>query len=109
MRHYTIKSILRQLPNLLLERYFNSKGGFAEEAEEETGRPLFDAWGRLTGSERSQLDVELRTIFDQSCVKGVRRFWVSPHLHGLIHYCTTSRSGKTFKGISKNTPFSISN
>jgi len=76
MRHYTIKSLLRQLPNPLLERYFGGHGVLSEidfsSLKRKRVATLFDAWNQLPEAQRSQLDAELRAIFDQSCEKGFK-------------------------------------
>ena len=73
-RHYSIKSFFRQMPNALLERYFNQKGLFSgvcfSGLKETQTDELFAAWLYLPEDQRGKLDVELREIFEQSCKKG---------------------------------------
>lgn len=73
-RHYSIKSLFRQMPNALLARYFGERGFFTELdfAGMKEGMPdaLFEAWRNLLDTQRNQLEVELRQIFDMSCEKG---------------------------------------
>ena len=73
-RHYSIKSFFRQMPNALLERYFNQKGLFSgvcfSGLKETLTDELFAAWLYLPEDQRGKLDVELREIFEQSCKKG---------------------------------------
>lgn len=62
------------MPNALLERYFRSKDLFGEldfSAMKETQpEELFAAWISLPDNLRSQMDAEIREIFELSCEKG---------------------------------------
>lgn len=73
-RHYSIKSLFRQMPNALLGRYFVERGFFTELdfAGMKEGAPgaLFEAWRDLPDRQRIPLEVDLRQIFDMSCEKG---------------------------------------
>jgi len=75
-RHYTTKSLFRQMPNALLARYFERKGLFNDInfAAMKEGKPdeLFKAWLALTDAQRNPMDTEFQSIFEMSCEKGFR-------------------------------------
>lgn len=73
-RHYLTKDFFRQMPNVLLARYFQGWGLFGDldfSAMKE-GKPdaLFAAWLALPDGQRNAMDAEFRDIFDMSCEKG---------------------------------------
>jgi hypothetical protein len=75
-RHYSTKDLFRQMPNVLLARYFESHNLFSDldfTAMRET-RPdeLFARWLALPDAKRNALDAELREIHEMSCEKGFR-------------------------------------
>lgn len=75
-RHYSSKDFFRQVPNALLARYFHARSLFAEldfDAMKEA-RPdaLFERWLGLPDAQRSEMDAQLRGIFDMGCEKGFR-------------------------------------
>jgi hypothetical protein len=75
-RHYSTKDFFRQIPNALLERYFNERVLFAKldfSAMKET-KPdeLFSAWLDMGEDQRGEMDAEFRDIFEISCEKGFR-------------------------------------
>jgi hypothetical protein len=75
-RHYSSREFFRQMPNPLLERYFQARGLFGDldfSAMKET-RPdeLFAAWLSLSDGQRNEMDAEFRDIFELSCEKGFR-------------------------------------
>lgn len=75
-RHYTTKDFFRQMPNVLLARFFQERDLLMEF--DFTGMPdskpdaLFAAWFELPEYLRHQLDAEFRDIFEMSCEKGFR-------------------------------------
>ncbi|HEV3116218.1 MAG TPA: hypothetical protein VGY58_04145 [Gemmataceae bacterium] len=67
-RHYSTKEFLRQMPNALLARYFQTRGLFGDldfSAMKET-KPdeLFTAWLYLPDGQRNKMDAEFRDIFE---------------------------------------------
>lgn len=75
-RHYSTRDFFRQMPYVLLWRYFQGHelfGDFDFAAMKE-GRPeeLFGAWLKLPAGSRNGKDAEFRDIFELSCVKGFR-------------------------------------
>lgn len=75
-RQYSTKNFLRQMPNVLLARYFQGQKLFGEMdfAAMKEGQPdeLFKAWLALPDSERNKMDTEFRDIFEMSCEKGFK-------------------------------------
>lgn len=75
-QHYSIKDFFRQMPNVLLARYFKNKGLFSELdfAAMKEGKPdeLFSAWLNLPNYQRNAMDAEFREIFEMSSEKGFR-------------------------------------
>jgi hypothetical protein len=75
-RNYTIKSFFRQAPNELLERYFTAKGIFShidfKKLKKTETDPLIAAWNDLSDSDRRNIDVDMRSIFNQSCEQGFK-------------------------------------
>jgi hypothetical protein len=75
-RHYSTRDFFRQMPNVLLARYFQSQGllGDLDFAAMKEGKPeeLFSAWLALADSQRHEMDVEFQEIFEMSCEKGFR-------------------------------------
>ena len=73
-RHYSIKDFFRQMPDVLLARYFKGREGC--EALNFSARPKakpgaqFGAWLYLSESQRSAMEAEFRDIFELSCEKG---------------------------------------
>lgn len=74
VRHYSTKEFFRQMPNVLLARYFHAEGLFRDLkfAAMKEGNPaeLFNAWLGLSDSQRNEMDAEFRDIFEMSCEKG---------------------------------------
>jgi hypothetical protein len=75
-RHYSTRSLFRQVPNGLLARYFSERGLFDDldfAAMKET-KPdeLFAAWLELPEDQRKRMDTEFQEIFELSCQKGFR-------------------------------------
>jgi len=73
-RHYSTKDFFRQIPNILLARYFKDRELFTSldfSAMKET-KPdeLFGAWLTLPDDQRNRIDAEFREIFEMSCPKG---------------------------------------
>lgn len=73
-RHYSTKDFFRQMPNMLLARFFRERDllldfDFAAMKE---GKPdaLFTTWFELAEELRHKLDAEFREIFEMSCEKG---------------------------------------
>jgi hypothetical protein len=75
-RHYSTRDFFRQMPNVLLARYFEAQGLLGEldfSAMKETQPDeLFAAWLNPAGSLRNSMDAEFRDIFELSCEKGFR-------------------------------------
>ena len=75
-RHYATKNFFRQIPKILLARYFHKHGLFSDmdiAAMKETKiDKLFFAWIDLPENQRNELDAEFREIFEMSCEKGFR-------------------------------------
>ena len=75
-RHYTTKDFFRQIPNVMLARYFQGRGllgdlGFSAMKETQPDE-LFAAWLQLPDAQRNEMDAEFRDIFELSCEKGLR-------------------------------------
>ena len=75
-RHYSTRDFFRQMPNVLLARYFQGQGLFGDLdfAAMKEGKPdeLFAAWLALPDNQRNAMDAEFRDIFEMSCEKGFR-------------------------------------
>lgn len=75
-RHYSIRDFFRQMPNVLLARYFQGRDLFGDLdfAAMKEGKPdeLFAAWLALLDNHRNAMDAEFRDIFEMSCEKGFR-------------------------------------
>ena len=75
-RHYSTRDFFRQMPNILLARYFQGQSLFddLDFAAMKEGKPeeLFKAWLELADSQRREMDVEFQEIFEMSCEKGFR-------------------------------------
>ena len=75
-RHYSTRDFFRQMPNVLLARYFQGRGLFGDLdfAAMKEGKPdeLFAAWLALPDNQRNAMDAEFRDIFEMSCEKGFR-------------------------------------
>ena len=75
-RHYSTRDFFRQIPNVLLARYFEGQGLFGDLdfAAMKEGKPdeLFAAWLALPDNQRNAMDTEFRDIFEMSCEKGFR-------------------------------------
>ena len=75
-RHYSTKDFFRQMPNVLLARYFQGRGllGDLDFAAMKETQPddLFGAWLKLPDEQRNAMDAEFRDIFELSCEKGFR-------------------------------------
>jgi hypothetical protein len=75
-RHYSTRDFFRQMPNVLLARYFQDRGLFGDLdfAAMKEGKPdeLFAAWLALPDNHRNAMDAEFRDIFEMSCEKGFR-------------------------------------
>ena len=66
-RHYSTKDFFRQMPNVLLARYFHARGllGDLDFSAMKEGNPdaLFAAWLNLPDDQRNAMDAEFRDIF----------------------------------------------
>ena len=75
-RHYSTRDFFRQMPNVLLARYFQGQGLFddLDFAAMKEGKPdeLFAAWLALPDNQHNAMDAEFRDIFEMSCEKGFR-------------------------------------
>ncbi len=75
-RHYSTKNFFRQMPNVLLARYFHRYGLFADidfdVMKEGNTSVLFAAWLVLSDDQRNAMDAEFQDIFVMSCEKGFR-------------------------------------
>jgi hypothetical protein len=75
-RHYSTRDFFRQMPNVLLARYFQARGLFNEldfaAMKDTQPKELFAAWLELPDSQRSEMDAEFLQIFEMSCEKGCR-------------------------------------
>ncbi len=75
-RHYSTRDFFRQMPNVLLARYFQDRGLFGnlDFAAMKEGKPdeLFAAWLALPDNHRNAMDAEFWDIFEMSCEKGFR-------------------------------------
>src|SRR3990172_12180847 len=75
-RHYSTKDFFRQMPNVLLARYFHARGLLSnlDFSAMKEGNPdaLFAAWLNLPDAQRNAMDAEFRDIFELSCEKGFR-------------------------------------
>ena len=75
-QHYSIKDFFRQMPNVLLARYFNTMGLFSDlnyaAMKEDKPDELFAAWLDLPDNQRNAMDAEFREIFEMICEKGFR-------------------------------------
>ncbi|OOY48684.1 hypothetical protein BOV94_12820, partial [Solemya velum gill symbiont] len=73
-RHYTTKDFFRQIPNVLLARYFHARELFTKldftGMKETKPDALFAAWLSLDDEQRNPMDAMFREIFDMSCNKG---------------------------------------
>ncbi len=73
-RHYSTREFFRQMPNVLLGRYFAARGVLAKvdfAAMKETRIDgLFAAWLELPDSQRNTMDTEFREIHAMSCESG---------------------------------------
>jgi hypothetical protein len=73
-RQYSSKDFFRQMPNMLLARYFHQRGLFPnlDFGSMKEGRPdaLFDAWIALPDDQRSPMEADFREITDLSDAKG---------------------------------------
>jgi len=65
------KDFFRQIPNVLLARYFHARSLFNDldfSAMKETQpEELFEAWLTLPDDQRNEMDAEFREIFELSC------------------------------------------
>ena len=73
-RHYSSKDFFRQMPNVLLARYFSARGllpglDFAAMPE---GKPeaLFEAWAALSDAQRNGAEADFREVAAMSDRKG---------------------------------------
>ncbi|MFZ4482057.1 MAG: hypothetical protein ACOYNZ_19440, partial [Rhodoferax sp.] len=72
----TTRDFFRQVPNALLNRYFDAQGVFADfdfaTLSETKVDTLFTAWLALSDNQRNAMDAEFRDIFELGCEKGFR-------------------------------------
>ena len=75
-RHYSTKDFFRQVPNVLLARYFEREGVLGEidwaTLNEVSPDSLFQAWLALPDDQRKGMDADFAEIFELSCEKGFR-------------------------------------
>ncbi len=73
-RHYSTKDFFRQMPNVLLARYFQRRGLFDDFdfLAMKEGKPdaLFTAWLGLPDGRRNEMEAEFRDISAMCCEKG---------------------------------------
>ena len=72
--HYSTRDFFRQMPNVLLARYFHARGLFGElnftDMKETRIDALFAAWLELPEGQRNEMDAKFREIHALSCEKG---------------------------------------
>ncbi len=75
-RHYSTRDFFRQMPNVLLARYFYARDLFHDldfaAMKETQPEKLFTAWLELPDAPRNTMDAEFRGIFELSCESGFR-------------------------------------
>ena len=75
-RHYSTRDFFRQMPNVLLARYFQGQKLFGDldfaAMKEGKSDELFSAWLALADSQRHEMDADLQEIFEMSCERGFR-------------------------------------
>ena len=75
-RHYSTKDFFRQVPNVLLARYFEREGVLGEidwaTLNEVSPDSLFQAGLALPDDQRKGMDADFAEIFELSCEKGFR-------------------------------------
>lgn len=73
-RHYSTRDFFRQMPNVLLARYFQGRGLFGDQdfSAMKEGKPdtLFGSWMYLPAVQCNEMDAEFLEIFELSCDKG---------------------------------------
>jgi hypothetical protein len=88
-RHYSTRDFFRQMPNVLLARYFQGQGLFGDLdfVAMKEGKPdeLFNAWLALADGQRRDIDLQLQEIFEMSCEKGFRAIIDEANWHLLGH------------------------
>jgi len=74
VRSFAVPQFFRQMPNLLLQRYFTHHGLLAgfdfKTMRERSVETLMDAWEKLPRDRRRTLEPQLREIFDLASQKG---------------------------------------
>lgn len=75
-KHYSTRDFFRQMPNVLLSRYFVARDMLQDfdftAMKQAKIEPLFDAWMQLPEAQRAKVEVDLREIGDMSNEKGVK-------------------------------------
>lgn len=75
-RQYSTRDFFRQMPNVLLARYFQAQGLFGEldfaAMKESKPDELFNAWLALADSQRHDMDMQFQEIFEMGCEKGFK-------------------------------------
>jgi hypothetical protein len=88
-RHYSTREFFRQMPNALLDRYFQTRGLFGDldfsAMKENHPDELFAAWLYLPDGQRNEMDAEFRDIFGLSCEKGFRAIIDEAEWHLTTH------------------------
>lgn len=73
-RQYSSRHFFRQMPNVLLGRYFQARGLMADldfaALSESKPEPLFEAWAALTDVQRNTAEADFREIWGMSDGKG---------------------------------------
>ena len=84
-RHYSTREFFRQMPNALLDRYFQARGLFGDldfsAIKENHPHELFAAWLSLPNGQRNEMDAEFREIFELS---NISRRQAKPRGDGLM-------------------------
>jgi hypothetical protein len=75
-RHYSTRDFFRQMPNVLLARYFHARDLFHDldfaAMKETQPEKLFTSWLELPDGQRNRMDAEFQSIFEMSCESGFR-------------------------------------
>jgi hypothetical protein len=85
-RLYSPKTFLRQVPNYLLEEFFDRKGqlsqiDWASHRETQVGL-IYDAWQALPAEERAEVEGAFQSVHEMACEAGVRALVEEGMFHG---------------------------
>jgi hypothetical protein len=86
-RQYNPKTFLRQVPNQLVQEFFDRRGQLREipwiSLKEHQVGLIYDTWQKLPAADRAEVERAFRSVFDMACEAGITALVEEGRLHDV--------------------------